>query len=260
MGGGLGRLTAIAAGLWLLGSALAGCAVVQAVKKAEGTVHGNAAVLNLFTSNLRSGQPSTFQVTYATTGSSPSKIVYAVRPPDELAFTDSQSGSPASGSGSGDFELIANSGGQYLCTHPSAGSSAWSCRVLPKSGAAAERGLLDFYTSAHWVSFLKGFALAAGFVGDKVSSSTMTVHGFAMRCVDFGTSGATGRSRICSTAQHLLGYVQIASESTGFEITSYTASPPASVFELPAGAAITKVTLWRKPTHRAGTRLSVGLA
>lgn len=239
MSGALRGVVAVAAGCGLAGIALTGCVVGRAVKKAEGTVQGNNAVINLFTSNLKSGQPSTFQVTYVTTGSSPARIVYAVRPPGELAFTDTQAASSA-GSGTGDFRLIVNSGGQYLCTHPAAGSPAWSCQKQPKSGAAAERGLLDFYTSAHWVSFLKGFALAAGFAGDKVSSSTMTVNGFAMQCVDFGTSGATGRSRVCSTAQHLLGYVQVASESTGFEISSYTASPPASVFELPAGATITK--------------------
>jgi hypothetical protein len=234
----LRRVVALAAGCGLAGVALTGCVVVRTVRKVEGTVHGNSAVINLFSSNLKSGQPSTFQVTYVTTGGSPAKIVYAVRPPGELAFTDTQTGSSASGSDN--FQLIVNSGGQYLCTHPGTGSSSWSCEKLPKSGAAAERGLLDLYTSAHWVGFLKGFALAAGFAGDKVSSSTMTVNGFAMQCVDFVTSGVAGSSRICSTAQHLLGYVQVASQSTGFEITSYTASPPASVFELPAGAAITK--------------------
>jgi hypothetical protein len=235
----LRSVVAVAAGCGLAGFVLTGCVVVQTVKKAEGTMHGNDAVINLFTSNLKSGQPSTFQVTYMTTGSSPGRIVYAVRPPGELAFTDTQTGSSA-GTSTGDFQLIVNSAGQYLCTHPAAGSSAWSCQKLPKSGAAAERGLLDFYTSAHWVSFLKAFALAAGFAGDKVSSSTTTVNGFAMQCVDFVTSGVTGTSRVCSTAQHLLGYVQVASQSTGFEITSYTPSPPASAFELPAGATITK--------------------
>jgi hypothetical protein len=234
----LRRAVALAAGCGLACVAMTGCAVVRTVKKVEGAVHANTAVIDLFTANLKSGQPSTFQVTYTTTGSSPARVVYAVRPPGELAFTDTQTGSSA-GSGGGDFQLIVNSGGQYLCTHPASGSLTWSCEKLPKSGAAAERGLLDLYTPAHWVGFLKGFALAAGFAGDKVSSSTMTVNGFALQCVDFVTSGVAGSSRVCSTAQHLLGYVQVASQSTGFEITSYTASPPASVFELPAGAAIT---------------------
>ena len=234
----LRRVVAVAAGCGLAGFALTGCVVVRAARKAEATAHGNAAVINLFTSNLKSGQPSTFQVTYVTTGSSPAKIVYAVRPPGELAFTDTHTGSPAA-SGTGDFQLIVNSAGQFLCTHPAKDSLGWSCRKLPKSGAAAERGLLDFYTSAHWVSFLKGFALAVGFTGEKVSSSTMTVNGYSMQCVDFVTSGVAGTSRVCSTAQHLLGYVQVGSQATGFEITSYTASPPASAFELPAGAVIT---------------------
>ena len=88
-------------------------------------------------------------------------------------------------------------------------------------------------------AFLRDFALAAGFAGDKISSSTTTVNGFAMRCVDFVAKGASGQSRICTTTAHLLGYVNVASEGTGFEITSYTSSPASSLFDLPAGAKVT---------------------
>jgi hypothetical protein len=51
-----------------------------------------------------------------------------------------------------------------------------------------------------------------------------------------------GTSRICTTAQHLLGFVQVASDSTGFEITSYNSSPSGSLFDLPAGAKVTTST------------------
>jgi hypothetical protein len=44
-------------------------------------------------------------------------------------------------------------------------------------------------------------------------------------------------------AQHLLSYVQIASESTGFEITSYSGSPSAWLFRLPAGTKITSTKI-----------------
>jgi hypothetical protein len=60
-----------------------------------------------------------------------------------------------------------------------------------------------------------------------------------MQCVDFEASGIPGKSRICTTAQHLLGYVDVATEPTAFEIVSYSPSPPASLFQLPAGAKIT---------------------
>lgn len=82
-------------------------------------------------------------------------------------------------------------------------------------------------------------ALAAGFAGDKVTSSTMTVNGFSMRCVDFKAAGIAGTSTICTTAQGILGYVKVASEATSFEIKAYSTSPPASRFELPPGATIT---------------------
>jgi hypothetical protein len=218
-----------------LAVALAGCSLVSAAKKVENTVHSNTAVIDLFTTDLKSGQPTSFEVTYVTTGSSPSKIIYAVRPPAQLAFTDTQTGSAAS-AGLSNFRLIVNSRGEYVCT---LADSTWTCQKLPKSGANAERTLLDFYTPAHWVNFLKGFSLAAGFAGDKISTSSTTVNGFAMQCVDFVASGIPGKSKICTTAQHLLGYVQVASQSTGFEITSYSSSPAASLFALPAGAKVT---------------------
>lgn len=228
------------AGVALIGLALSGCGVVSAVKKAEDAVHNNMAVIDLFTTSLKAGQPASFAVTYTTTGSSPSKIVYAVRPPGELAFTDSGAGASAASSGAGAFDLIVNSGGEYLCTHTGTGSSGWACQKLPRAGAPAERTLLGFYTPAHWVNFLKGFSLAAGFAGDKISTSSMSVNGFAMQCVDFVAGGVTGTSKICTTSEHLLGYVQVASESTGFEITSYTAAPAAALFALPPGARVAK--------------------
>ena len=63
-----------------------GCGLAKAVRKVADTVHSNKATIEEFTSKLKSGQPAQFEVTYVTTGSRPSKIIYAVRPPDLLAF------------------------------------------------------------------------------------------------------------------------------------------------------------------------------
>jgi hypothetical protein len=218
-------------------AALAGCGVARTVTKIADTGRANKATIDQFTSKLKSGQPGQFEVTYATTGSAPSKITYAVQPPDQLAFIDSGIGSGTSVSKA---SFIVNSTGEYGCTQASRGVR-WTCDKLPKAGAAAQRKLLGIYTPAHWVTFLQDFSLAAGFAGDKISSSSITVHGFAMQCVDFVASGVAGTSKICTTAQHLLGYVQVASESTSFAITSYTAAPRAALFRLPAGARITPV-------------------
>ena len=81
--------------------------------------------------------------------------------------------------------------------------------------------------------------MVAGLAGDKVSSSTMTVNGFAMQCVDLVAGGVAGTSTICSTAQGVLGYVKVASNPTSFEIQSYSTTPSPSLFELPAGATVT---------------------
>ncbi len=48
------------------------------------------------------------------------------------------------------------------------------------------------------------------------------------------------RSPMCSTGQGILGYVNVASGPTRFQITAY--SPPASLFEQSRGAKVTTAT------------------
>lgn len=64
------------------------------------------------------------------------------------------------------------------------------------------------------MNFLKGFSLAAGFAGDKVTTSTKSLNGFTMPCVDFRAAGETGRSTICTAKQGILGYVKVAGDGT----------------------------------------------
>lgn len=218
----------------LSGTSLAGCSLATAVKKAVSTLQANKAVIDLFAAKLKSGQPSQFEVTYVTTGSAASKVVYAAQPPGSLLFSARQG---SSGSPLDVARLIVNKSGAYACTR--AAGARWLCDKLPKSRSATQQKVLDFYTPSHWIEFLKGLAVTAGFAGDKVSSSTMTVNGFAMRCVDLRAPGVAGISKICTTAQQLLGYVQVASDATGFEITSYSAAPAAALFTLPPGAKVT---------------------
>jgi len=218
-------------------AALAGCGLARTVAKVADTVRANKATIDLFTTKLKSGQPTQFEARYVTTGAAPSKIIYAVQPPDQLAFVDSMAGSGAAVSKA---SFIVNAAGEYACTQATS-SSRWTCDKLAKTAAAAQRKLVGIYTPAHWVTFLQDFSLAAGFAGDKISSSSITVNGFPMQCVDFVASGVAGTSKICTTAQHLLGYVQVASESTSFAITSYSAAPNAALFRLPAGATVTPV-------------------
>lgn len=220
----------------LLATTLGACSVVQKVRSAADAIEGNRHTVDVFTSKLQSGTAQPFEATYVTTGAAPATIVYAVQPPKGLAFTDTPS---AAGTG---VHLIVNAGGEYACTPPSGPGVPWTCQKLDAVSAADQNKLFELYTPSHWVGFLKGLSLAAGFAGDHVTSSTMTVNGFAMQCVDLVASGIPGTSTVCTTAQGILGYVKVATDSTSFEIKSYTSSPDASLFTVPAGARITTVT------------------
>ena len=132
-----------------------------------------------------------------------------------------------------------NSSGEYACTPPTSSSGSWQCEKLSGANETAENKIFDLYTPAHWKTFLSDFALAAGFAGDKVSSSNMSVNGFSMSCVDLVAPGVPGTSTICTTSQGILGYVKVASESTSFELKSYSSSPSSSLFQLPPGAKVT---------------------
>ena len=233
----------LAAVVLLSGFGLAGCGLgkaVSAVKKVTDNVAADKATIDEFTSAMKSG-PTTFVATYVTTGSSPTKVIYAARPPKELAFSETPSGASNAFTG---MDIIVNSSGEYSCASlspPGSGGSRprWSCQKLGTAGAAARNAILDFYTPAHWVAFLRGFSLAAGFAGDKVTSSHLTLNGFSMRCVGFVAPAIPGTSKICTTAQGVLGYVKVASNTTSFEIRSFSTSPKSSLFRLPPGATVT---------------------
>jgi len=235
----------VAGALVLGGFGLSGFSIIRAVHKVIHNVEGNKATMDAFTNKIQSG-PTTFEAKYVTTGSSPATVWYAVEKPNGLWFKLTQSGKSAS---NGNLDVIVNPTGEYVCTPPSASSGAtWKCTKLPKASAADYNNILDFYTPTHWVDFLKGLALVAGFAGDKVSDSSLTVNGFAMSCVDLTPPGV-GTSKICTTAQNILGYVQVAAgtgtatDNTRFEIEYYSSSPAASLFQLPPGATVTTVTL-----------------
>ena len=250
MGPSLLRRAAVAVAVAALAACgLGACSAISKVRNTVDDIRGNKATIDAFDTTLQSGTAATFEATYVTTGSAPATIVYAVHPPTGVAFDDTPSG------GTGDttpVHIVVNSSGEFLCSQAAAsgnGSGApWTCQKLGTADAATENKIFDFYTPAHWVAFLKEFSLAAGLAGDKVSSSTMTVNGFAMNCVDFNAPGVAGTSTICTTAQGILGYVNVASDSVSFEIEKFSTSPSSSLFALPPGATIT-TTPTTQPTQ-----------
>jgi hypothetical protein len=218
---------------------LSACSIIHKVKAAVHDIRGNKATIDAFNTKLQSGAATTFEATYVTTGSAPATIVYAVQPPKGVAFNLT----PTGGTGeTAPVHLVVNSSGEYACSQASS-TAQWTCQKLGTADAKTQNEIFNFYTPTHWVGFLRDFSLAAGFAGDKVTSSTMTVNGFSMNCVDFVAAGEPGKSTICSTSQGILGYVRVATDSTSFEITKFSTSPPASLFQLPPGAKVTTTSL-----------------
>jgi hypothetical protein len=220
----------IAVALLLIG--LTGCGLVNKVNQIRHNIEGNRAIIDSFTKGLKNTKATPFQVTYVTTGSSPTTVTYAVRPPTGISFQET-----GNNGGAAQVDLVSNASGEYSCSQPTTGAQ-WSCQKLGKASAIAQNELFSIYTPSHWVDFLEGVSFVAGLSGDKVTTSSMTVNGFSMHCVDFVAKGVKGTSTICTTAQNILGYVKVASEPTSFEIKSYTSSPPASAFALPPGAKV----------------------
>ena len=159
-------------------------------------IRGNDPTIDSFSTTLQSATATPFEATYVTTGSVPATVVYAVRPPTGVAFDDTPSG------GTGDttpVHIVVNSSGEFACSLSGSGPQ-WTCQKLGTADAATENKIFDFYTPSHWIGFLREFALVAGLAGDKVSSSSMTVNGFPLNCVDLVAPGVAGTSTICTTA------------------------------------------------------------
>jgi hypothetical protein len=242
------RRAAVAAAALAAGLGLTGChlgtvnltGASRAVGRAERQAKANKATVSNFTAALKTGAPSTFEVTYVTTGPAPTRVVYAVAPPDDLAFSETPVATP----GRAQVQLVSNSSGEYSCQ--SGVGSAVTCSKLGKLDAAGRNAIIDVYTPQHWVSLLDGFSLAASFVGGKVSLSTMTVNGFALHCINVKTTSSSQLNTICTTPQNLLGYAKLAGSTTAFEIKSYSVSPSPGLFTLPRGATVTT------PSSQAG--------
>jgi hypothetical protein len=236
-----GRIAFLVAGLALAGLLGTGCSAISKVKQTYDNVKNNKDTIDAFTQNLDNGKSVPFMATYASTGSAPATVVYAVDPSSGgLAFHLTQTGGSAS-----NVQFIVNSSGNYTCTQS---GSSWSCTKVDQASAADQENLFNFYTPSHWVNFLKGVSLVAGLAGDKVSTSTISLNGFDMSCVDLVAHGVSGTSTICTTPQNILGYVKVAQDSTSFEITNYSGSPSPSLFQLPPGATVTTPTTSTAPT------------
>jgi hypothetical protein len=232
------RTIAIAVVVVPLAFGLTSCSAVSkainAVKTVHNMLHGSAAI-NSLSSKISSGDSSSYDVTYVTTGSAPATIHYAAQPPHDFAFDTTTS--------NGDLEIITNASGEFECNKSSGSGSAstWTCLKLQGAEVSTDKLMYALYSGSYWIDFLKIYSVAAALHGVTITSSTMSVNGFSLQCavVVSGTKPNQTTSKVCVTSEGILGYVSVSAKSADFEIKSYSASPPASLFALPAGATVT---------------------
>jgi len=232
------NMIVVAAMVVPLALGLTGCSAinkaVNAVKAVHSLLHGSAAIDQL-TSKMQSSDTSAYDVTYVTTGSAPATVKFALDPPHDFAFADTTS--------TGEFEVLGGSAGVFECSRSSSGSSsagAWSC--VKAQGAEVDTDKLAYalYSGTYWIDFLKIYSVAAALHGVTISSATMSVNGFNLQCavVVSGNKPNQQTSKVCVTSQGILGYVSVSARSADFEIQSFSPSPPASLFQIPAGATV----------------------
>lgn len=210
--------------------ALAGC--VSEFKKVTHDVQANRATIDRFAKTLNRSDTKRFEATYVTTGGAPATIVYAADPPKYLALTYTPSGNGTRRA------MIVNTNGEYECSKTSPHRN-WTCKRAGSADTAVRNNLLTIYTPKHWVGFLKGIAIASGLAGDTITTSRQTTDGFALKCVQVHTPAQRGPVKLCTTAQGVLGLVQLDTGATSFKIKSFRPVPPPSLFRLPPGTRVT---------------------
>lgn len=235
-------------GVVLLTGALgfSGCGrIVKAVinHATHGKLDQDEAAVSALDTKMKSGESATFVATYDTTGSAPATIKLAATPPKDFAFVIM----PSKGAVE---DLIQNASGSDICSNGSStapgASTKWSCTTLSKSTIGTYNAMKALYSAQYWIQFLNVYKYA-GVAGVTIKSTTMSVNGFSLQCiVSSGSAGATTTTgstpastfTVCVTSQGILGYVKVSTDSTAFELKSYSGSPPSSLFQTPAGATI----------------------
>jgi hypothetical protein len=220
---------------------LTGCGVIKAVKHVVDKVETDKHVVDDFSTKINTGN-APYHATYATTGKSPTTIQIGAAPPNSLAFTSTAS------NGTVETDLVQNSSGTYACfPQTTSGHKTWTCDKLPVSEATTYKDIYQLYTGAYWSKWLGELALGAAFAGSSVSSTTMSIPGFAdMQCIVVSAvkgsgSNASNTGTFCVTKQGYLGLVKLPNTAV-FEIKHFDPSPAASLFQLPPGAKITTIT------------------
>ncbi len=174
---------------------------------------------------MQSGEHASYKAVYTSQNSSGTSQTITIEqmPPKSVLSTTSGS-------------VIDDGTHTYFC---SASGSAEQCVTESSGGAdpfASITALFSPTTLLNEFHAAEG-AAAAHTAGYSVAFSSGTYAGLAAKCLDY--TAATQTVKYCVTNTGILAYAQ----STGgtFELTSFSTSPAAGDFSLPAGATVVTI-------------------
>jgi len=172
---------------------------------------------------------ATFKLTYTTSSSGTSTTIVLEQSPPKQVFRSGGTG-----------EILFNGTKTYYC---STGSTPPTCIQEASTQATPLGALIGIYSGKTALGVMQGWKseIAAGIVGYHVSFSNATYAGQASQCVTW--SYQTSSAKYCVTNSGVLAYAGggSAGSSGALTLTSYSSSPPASDFNLPAGATVTSL-------------------
>ncbi len=201
---------------------------------------GSSNQLKSLGGSIAAAKNATFKAVYTSTssGGGTQTITLEQSPPKQVfSTTDS----------SGNVSTLLNTGtGTYACDS-SSGSTPTCTSMAAAGGSGALSALIGVYNGSAALSVINGWEsiVAAHLTGVSLTFSNTTLAGQAVRCAKWSYQGST--ATYCVTTGGVLAKVETSgggsssAGSSNFELTSFTTSPPASDFELPAGATVVTI-------------------
>ncbi|HXQ60554.1 MAG TPA: hypothetical protein VN799_10655 [Acidimicrobiales bacterium] len=179
--------------------------------------------IGALSAQVQAAEKTTFKAVYTTTGSGSNQTVTIEQSPPKSVFAASSGGSDINTGTTSYF--CSTSNGQDTCYNAGASNPLASlAAIFSPATVITELKAAQTQAAAH----------AAGY---DVSFSTQSFAGQSATCATFTASGMN--VKYCVTTQGVLAYA--GSNSGSFTLTSYSSSPPASDFAVPAGATVVTI-------------------
>jgi hypothetical protein len=221
------------------GSSSSSTTTTSATSSTPTTSGGSANQLQTFGGTIKAAKNATFKAVYTSTSSSGgTETITLEQSPPKQAFSTTDS--------SGTVSTLLNTGtATYACTTDQGGTP--TCTSMASSGGAgALSSLIGIYNGSTALSAIQGWQtiVASHMTGVSLTFTNTTIAGQPVRCANWKYQGSS--ATYCVTDKGVLAKVVStdssgSASSSGFELTSFTTSPPASDFELPPGATVVTI-------------------